>query len=250
MSETGPLARGLAGDCMVESAEGPVAMRDTPNKGFAVLTRLPSGQLGFRQLIKVVESGPVPLVRVVLDSGHTAVVARDHVFYRVGLEPVPAARLRPGDQLETAFRYPGDYAPPDATTPVRQTVAVRAIEPAGEGQVWAGTVRDPPANRPAPPEIATCRRWLLGELALLPRLRVAVALGKVAHDGFLAAERARGAPLPRPLPRFAHGAEHRLASGLVLLSSYHPSQQNTFTGKLTRRMLDAVFARARALIAA
>src|SRR5437773_6477106 len=64
MSETGPLARGLAGDCMVESAEGPVAMRDTPNKGFAVLTRLPSGQLGFRQLIKVVEKGPVPLVRV------------------------------------------------------------------------------------------------------------------------------------------------------------------------------------------
>ena len=54
----------------------------------------------------------------------------------------PAARLRPGDELETAFRYPGDYAPPDATTPVRQTIAVRAIEPAGEGQVWAGTVRD------------------------------------------------------------------------------------------------------------
>ena len=108
----------------------------------------------------------------------------------------------------------------------------------------------PPANRPAPPEIATCRRWLLGELALLPRLEVVVALGKVAHDGFLAAARARGAALPRPLPRFAHGAEHRLASGLVLLSSYHPSQQNTFTGKLTRRMLDAVFARARALIAA
>src|SRR2546426_5055912 len=142
MSETGPLACGLAGDCMIESAEGPVAMRDTPNKGFAVLTRLPSGQLGFRQLIKVVESGPVPLVRVVLDSGHTAVVARDHVFYRVGLEPVPAARLRPGDRLENAFRYPCDYAPPDATTPVRQTIAVRAIEPAGEGQVWAGTVRD------------------------------------------------------------------------------------------------------------
>src|SRR5436309_2708667 len=108
----------------------------------------------------------------------------------------------------------------------------------------------PPANRPAPPEIATCRRSLLGGLALLPRLRVVVALGKVAHDGFLAAERARGAPLRRPLPRFAHGAEHRLASGLVLLSSYHPSQQNTFTGKLTRPMLDAVFARARALVTA
>ena len=142
MSEPDALARGLAGDCMIESAEGPVAMRDTPNKGFAVLTRLPSGQLGFRQLIKVVEKGPVPLVRVVFDSGHAAVVAREHVFYRLGVGPVPAERLRPGDQLETAFRYPGDYTPPDATMPVRQAIAVRAVEPAGEGQVWAGTVRD------------------------------------------------------------------------------------------------------------
>ncbi len=142
MSEPGSLARGLAGDCMIESAEGPVAMRDTPNKGFAVLTRFPSGQLGFRQLIKVVEKGPVPLVRVVFDSGHAAVVAREHIFYRLGLEPVPAEQLGPGDQLETAFRYPADYAPPDATTPVRQAIAVRAVEPAGEGPVWAGTVRD------------------------------------------------------------------------------------------------------------
>jgi len=142
MSEPDALARGLAGDCMIESAEGPVAMRDTPNKGFAVLTRFPSGQLGFRQLIKVVEKGPVPLVRVVFDSGHAAVVAREHIFYRLGLEPVPAERLGPGDQLETAFRYPADYAPPDATTPVRQAIAVRAVEPAGEGPVWAGTVRD------------------------------------------------------------------------------------------------------------
>jgi len=108
----------------------------------------------------------------------------------------------------------------------------------------------PPANRPSPREIATCRRYLLEELARLSRLRVVVALGKVAHDGFLAAERARGTALPRPLPHFAHGAEHRLASGLVLVSSYHPSQQNTFTGKLTRPMLDAVLARARALVTA
>jgi uracil-DNA glycosylase len=106
----------------------------------------------------------------------------------------------------------------------------------------------PPANRPTVAEIATCRRYLVAELRLLPRLRAVVALGKVAHDGFLAAERARGGALPRPLPRFAHGAEHRLASGVTLLSSYHPSQQNTFTGKLTRPMLDAVFARARAVL--
>jgi uracil-DNA glycosylase family 4 len=107
----------------------------------------------------------------------------------------------------------------------------------------------PPANRPTRDEIATCRRYLLGELALLDRLRVVVVLGKVAHDGFLAAERARGQTVPRPAPRFAHGAEHRLPSGLVLLCSYHPSQQNTFTGKLTRPMVDAVFARARTLLA-
>jgi uracil-DNA glycosylase family 4 len=106
----------------------------------------------------------------------------------------------------------------------------------------------PPANRPTVAEIATCRRYLVAELRLLPRLRAVVALGKVAHDGFLAAERSRGAALPRPLPRFAHGAEHRLASGVTLLSSYHPSQQNTFTGKLTRPMLDAVFARARTVL--
>jgi uracil-DNA glycosylase family 4 len=108
----------------------------------------------------------------------------------------------------------------------------------------------PPANRPTRDEVATCRRYLLRELELLDRLHVVMVLGKVAHDGFLAAERARGQVVPRPAPRFAHGAEHRLPSGLVLLCSYHPSQQNTFTGKLTRPMLDAVFGRARALLAA
>jgi uracil-DNA glycosylase len=107
----------------------------------------------------------------------------------------------------------------------------------------------PPGNRPTPVELAACRPWLLAEIDQLPRLRVVVALGRIAHDAVLAAERARGLPVARPAPRFAHAAEHALASGLVLLDSYHPSQQNTFTGKLTRPMLDAVFARARALVA-
>jgi len=108
----------------------------------------------------------------------------------------------------------------------------------------------PPANRPSREELTTCRRYLVLERGILSHVRVAVALGKVAHDGFLAAERARGATVPRPAPRFAHGAEHVLPSGLVLLSSYHPSQQNTFTGRLTQPMLAGVFARARALLAA
>ena len=105
----------------------------------------------------------------------------------------------------------------------------------------------PPGNKPTPAEIAQCRAWLLAELGCFPNLRVAVLLGKIAHDGFLHALRARGDALPAPAPRFAHGAEHRLPSGLVLLSSYHPSQQNTFTKRLTRPMFDAIFARARAL---
>ena len=106
----------------------------------------------------------------------------------------------------------------------------------------------PPDNRPTPEETATCRRHLVAELALLDRVRVVVALGRIAHVGFLAAARLRGIALPRPAPAFGHGAEHALARGMVLLCSYHPSQQNTFTGRLTRAMLDGVFSRARALL--
>ncbi len=135
--------RGLATTCMVESAEGPVAMEETPGKGFAVLTRLPSGGLGFRQLLKVTRIGPVPLVRVVLDSGHVVVAAAGHPFYRLGMDPVPARQLATGDLLETAFHYPEGYAPPAAIAPVSApAVAVRAVEPAGEGEVLSGTVRD------------------------------------------------------------------------------------------------------------
>jgi len=101
----------------------------------------------------------------------------------------------------------------------------------------------PPANRPTPAEIAACRPWLLAELEALSAVRVVVALGQVAHDAFLAALRERGV-LIRPKPKFAHAAEHALPDGRMLLCSYHPSQQNTFTGRLTRAMLDAVFARA------
>jgi hypothetical protein len=142
MGETTSLPRGLSGDCMVETAEGPVAMAATPGKGFAVLTRLPSGRLTFRQLIKVTESPPVLLVRVVLDTGHAAVVAPGQLFYRLGMEPVPAAALRAGDVLETAYHYVDGYIPPDVDRPVRRAISVGGIEPAGEGSVWTGTVRE------------------------------------------------------------------------------------------------------------
>jgi uracil-DNA glycosylase family 4 len=105
----------------------------------------------------------------------------------------------------------------------------------------------PPANKPTPAEMSRCQPFLLEELRLLRRARVVVALGKIGWDGYLRARRAMGSQVPRPLPRFGHGASAVLPDGITLLGTYHPSQQNTFTGKLTRPMLRAVFARARRL---
>jgi uracil-DNA glycosylase family 4 len=99
----------------------------------------------------------------------------------------------------------------------------------------------PPGNRPTPEERDNCLPYLGRELALLQNVRVMAPLGAFALDGL-----ARALGL-RPRPRFSHGAEYRLPDGRVILCCYHPSQQNTFTGKLTREMLAAVFQRAREL---
>ena len=99
----------------------------------------------------------------------------------------------------------------------------------------------PPANKPTPAERDTCLPFLAREIAALDRLRVLVALGAFAWDGALRALSALGHPT-RPRPRFGHAAEAKVGP-FVLLGSYHPSQQNTFTGKLTPLMLDAVFER-------
>jgi uracil-DNA glycosylase len=100
----------------------------------------------------------------------------------------------------------------------------------------------PPANKPTPAERDTCVPFLAREIAALESLRVLVALGAFAWDGALRALSALGHPT-RPRPRFGHAAEAAVGP-FVLLGSYHPSQQNTFTGKLTPQMLDAVFERA------
>jgi uracil-DNA glycosylase family 4 len=105
----------------------------------------------------------------------------------------------------------------------------------------------PPANRPTPEERDTCRPWLEAELELLPRIEVIVALGQLAWSQILRLLGDRGLSLPRPRPRFRHLAEATLEGGPVVLGSYHPSQQNTFTGKLTEKMFDAVWSRAQAL---
>jgi uracil-DNA glycosylase len=104
----------------------------------------------------------------------------------------------------------------------------------------------PPTNRPTPEERDTCLPYLERELALLESCRTIVALGGFAWDGALRALKALGSQVPRPKPRFGHGAEVEI-DGWTLLGCYHPSQQNTFTGRLTEPMLDAIFARARSL---
>jgi uracil-DNA glycosylase len=109
----------------------------------------------------------------------------------------------------------------------------------------------PPDNKPTPDEIVRCRRHLTAEIAALPRLRVVVALGKIGHDAYLAYLADTHGIRPRPRPAFGHGSEARLGDGLpLLLGCYHPSRQNTNTGKLTAPMMRAVFARARGIIEA
>jgi uracil-DNA glycosylase family 4 len=105
----------------------------------------------------------------------------------------------------------------------------------------------PPANRPTPAERDNCLPWTVAELGQLTDLRVAVCLGAFAWDAALRLRAAIGHRAPRPRPRFGHQALFDDGTWLKLLGSFHPSQQNTFTGKLTEPMLDAVFARARGL---
>jgi uracil-DNA glycosylase len=101
----------------------------------------------------------------------------------------------------------------------------------------------PPANRPLPQEIANCAEYLDREWTLLMRKRVILALGRIAWDAALALAARQACTVARPRPAFGHGAEHELAPGLWLAGSYHVSQQNTFTGRLSDTMLDRVIAR-------
>ncbi len=106
----------------------------------------------------------------------------------------------------------------------------------------------PPENKPTRQEFARCQPYLVQELKLLSKVCVVVALGKIAFDSFRKAYQENGGIVPKPRPEFGHGASVRLSQRLTLIASYHPSQQNTFTGKLTRKMFHEVFRKARELI--
>jgi uracil-DNA glycosylase family 4 len=103
----------------------------------------------------------------------------------------------------------------------------------------------PPANKPAPEELRNCASFLDEEIGLLKNLRVVVCLGKIAFDGFLAHAQRTSQINSRTGMTFAHGAEFTLPNGVMVIASYHPSLQNTNTGKLTRTMLLKIFKRAR-----
>ena len=103
----------------------------------------------------------------------------------------------------------------------------------------------PPKNKPSVGELANCRPYFLLELRLLSEVRVVVTLGRIAFDAYLRAREALGSPVLKPRPRFAHNRASRLPEGVTLIASYHPSRQNTQTGKLTRRMFYTVFRKAR-----
>ena len=106
----------------------------------------------------------------------------------------------------------------------------------------------PPDNKPLPSEMRACRPYLERELRLLPRLQVLVGLGRIGFEAAFDAARAANMTALKARPRFGHGTEVRLSENLTLLGTFHPSQQNTFTGKLTEPMFDAVWSRARSIL--
>ena len=127
---------------------------------------------------------------------------------------------------------------------------IRTSQHTGDGLVLhdafiAAAVRcAPPDNKPTPEEIARCLPHLGAELAALPRVSVVVALGKIAFDAYLQLLKRDGVVL-KPRPAFGHGVAHRLPNGQMLFGCYHPSRQNTNTGKLTADMIRGVFEKAR-----
>ena len=169
----------------------------------------------------------------------------------IGLAPAAHGGNRTG-RMFTGDRS-GDYL----FTALRETDFANQAESRGRDDglelrdcyITAAVRCAPPANKPLPEEFAHCRPYLEAELDLLANVNAVVALGKIAFDAYLGVLKRRGQIPSRAGFAFGHGAEHRPAPELpALLASYHPSQQNTSTGKLTLAMLLDVFRRARAIL--
>jgi uracil-DNA glycosylase family 4 len=149
---------------------------------------------------------------------------------------------RSGDWLFAALHHAG-FASQPTSVHAGDGLALR------DAYITATIRCAPPLNKPLAEEILACRPYLLEELRLLDRVRVVVGLGRIGWEAYLKARRALGAPPPPTRPVFAHGAASDLGDGVTLIACYHPSQQNTFTGKLTMPMLRGVFVQARRRLA-
>ena len=148
---------------------------------------------------------------------------------------------RSGDWLYGALHRSGFANQPTSNDPADGLVLTDCY-------ITAAVHCAPPTNKPNLLEFKRCRTFLVQELRLFKRLRMVILLGKIAFDSFIAAYREIGGAVPKPLPKFGHGVRIELADGLKLLCSYHPSQQNTFTGKLTEPMFYSIFEQARAIL--
>lgn len=151
---------------------------------------------------------------------------------------------RSGDWLYRALHRAG-FASQAESTDRTDGLTVR------DAWITAAVRCAPPGNRPSPSERNACSRWLTDEIELLPNARVAVALGGFGWDALLRVLRNRAWEVPVPKPKFGHLARVNLAGEgrcLSLIGSYHPSQQNTFTGRLTQEMFDDVWQMARKLL--
>ena len=186
--------------------------------------------------------------------GRVAAAARDRGVGGVGCAGIAVARLvvapaahggnrtgriftgdRSGDFLFAALYRAGFATQP---TSVSRDDGLRLVE----CYVAAAARCAPPANRPSPEEMGRCREYLAREWRLLGGVRAVLALGKVSQDAVVALLRQTGRLPARKALAFGHGLSHDLGEGLRLFASYHPSQQNTFTGKLTEDAFDAVLA--------
>ena len=148
---------------------------------------------------------------------------------------------RSGDWLFDALHHAGFASQP---TSERRGDGLSLLD----AYVTAAVRCAPPDNKPTLDEFARCAPYLVTELRLLTRVRVVVGLGRIGWQAYLRGRLALGAPRPRPVPKFGHGAVTRFDDGVTLIATYHPSQQNTFTGKLTRPMLRGIFETARRLL--
>lgn len=144
-----------------------------------------------------------------------------------------------GDFLMTALHRNGF-----ASIPTSQSIDDGLV--LTDAYIAAAVKCAPPDNKPTPEEIHACQPHLEAELAQLPNVRVVVALGRIAFDAWWRVMAGKGVVI-RPRPPFGHGVMHRVPGSPVVIGSYHPSRQNTNTGKLTPQMMDAVFRKAASL---